>query len=149
MKELISKNIVTNKSTDKIYEVAKNMNKYNIGFIPITKENKIIGVITDRDLATRILSNKIDLEQNIEDYITKNIIYIDINKNIDDACALMSNYKVKRLIVTDNKKMIGIISLCDIITKLNNDECGKLIKHILKKENNIKFINSDIDDFYL
>lgn len=149
MKDIYSKFIVTNKNTDKIYEVAKNMLDYNIGFIPIVKSQKIIGVITDRDITTRIVANKIDLESSIDNYITKNLIYIDINKSIMDAKTLMEREKVKRLLVTDNNKLIGIISISDIIIKLDDKDSSTLLKNIFEKETNIKYINSDINDFYL
>ena len=130
MENIISYNLITNKNTDKIFEVANNMLKNNIGFIPIEKDKKIIGVITDRDIAIRIVANKIDLNQKIEDYITKNIVCINKNNSIEEVKKIMIQNKIKRLLVEDNNKIIGVISLSDIILKLNDLECSNLIKTI-------------------
>lgn len=149
MENIISYNLITNKNTDKIFEVANNMLKNNIGFIPIEKYKKIIGVITDRDIAIRIVANKIDLNQKIEDYITKNIVCINKNSSIEEVKKLMIQNKIKRLLVEDNNKIIGVISLSDIILKLNDLECSNLIKTIFENQNKLKIINSHINDFDL
>ena len=149
MENIISYNLITNKNTDKIFEVANNMLKNNIGFIPIEKDKKIIGVITDRDIAIRIVANKIDLNQKIEDYITKNIVCINKNNCIEEVKKLMIQNKIKRLLVEDNNKIIGVISLSDIILKLNDLECSNLIKTIFENQNKLKIINSYINYFNL
>ncbi|MBQ9181521.1 MAG: CBS domain-containing protein [Bacilli bacterium] len=149
MENIISYNLITNKNTDKIFEVANNMLKNNIGFIPIEKDKKIIGVITDRDIAIRIVANKIDLNQKIEDYITKNIVCINKNNSIEEVKKIMIQNKIKRLLVEDNNKIIGVISLSDIILKLNDLECSNLIKTIFENQNKLKIINSHINDFDL
>ena len=74
---------------------------------------------------------------------------INLDSEINEALDLMASNKVKRLIVTDDKKIVGIISLADILTTNLNDEILKTIKSIWKVKDNEKNKDAQIDDFYL
>ena len=112
---IMTKSIIVGKIDSSITEISNLMKKYDIGFLPIVDNNKIKGVITDRDIVTEALVNTNDLSKSIENYITTNIVTVDINKNIDDVLNIMGENKIKRIIINDNDKMVGIISLSDII----------------------------------
>ncbi len=98
----------------------------------------------------RSTSNKENITNKIENYITKKIISIDVNNSIDDALNIMKQEKIKRLIVNDNKKVVGIISLSDIINNYNNDKkIISTIKDIYIIKNNQSQMDIEINDFYL
>ena len=120
IEDIMTKNIITSNIKCSIYEVSLLMKNYNIGFIPITEQNKVIGVITDRDIVIKAISNSSNTNTNIENYITKKIIYLEQNHDIEDCLKLMSKHKVKRIIITNKGKMIGIISISDIINHYSN-----------------------------
>ena len=80
IRELMSKNIVVADKDEKIYEVARKMQKYNIGFLPVIDNSRIIGVITDRDIVINCISNNNDKDETIENYINKHIISINLAK---------------------------------------------------------------------
>lgn len=135
VKDLMCSNLIVcdiNSSLDKIANVMK---KYDVGFIPITNKNKIVGVLTDRDIITRIIANS---DNKIEGYLTTSLITIKSDEEINKALILMTKHKIKRLLVIEDDKLVGIISLSDLLnSKLN------LI-------NNIKeiFAINRYDDFY-
>lgn len=145
IKDIMSKSIVSCNSNSTIYEVADMMKKYNIGFIPII-DNNIKGVITDRDIVIKCLYNK---DKNILPYINQNIISIEENEEINNALKLMQQHKIKRLIITKDKKTSGILSLSDILTYYNNNNILDCIKTIYEISNHIQNKNNEIDDFYL
>lgn len=149
VKEIMNKNIIASSKKEKIWEVAQKMKEYNIGFLPIIDNSKIIGVITDRDIVISAISNQNDKNETIENYVNKNIVYINLESNINDALNVMASNKVKRLIVTDDKKIVGIISLADILTTNLNDEIIKTIKSIWTVKDNEKINDVKIDDIYL
>lgn len=145
IKDIMSKNIISCKSNSNIYDVAKLMKEYNIGFIPII-DNNLIGVITDRDIVIKCIYNN---DINIKSYISNNIISIDENKNIKNALNLMKGKKIKRLIVTKEKEIVGILSLSDILNNSNDNEIINTIKSIYEIKDNKLNKNSEIDEFYL
>ena len=150
IKEIMSKNIITCSKDESLLKASNLMKKNDIGFLPISDNKKIIGVITDRDIVIKALSNKEDYSNPINDYINKNIITIDVNSNIQDTLKTMGDNKIKRLIVKENNKVVGIISLSDIINSKYNEsvlfDTLKSIYTITDKNNNETI---EIDDFYL
>lgn len=149
IEKIMTKNIIIGSITNTIDEISQTMKKYDIGFLPISDQKKIVGVITDRDIVINALSNKCD-KGLIEKYITKNIISINKNKSLENALNLMGEKKVKRLIVTSDNKIVGIISFSDIINNYNDD---KLLLNIIKKiwsiNRNDDLFKTEIDEFYL
>lgn len=145
----MSKNIIVSNVKNSIYEISLLMKTNNIGFIPIVDKDKVIGVITDRDIVIKAISNSTNTNSNIENYITKKIVYLDKEKSIDDCLELMSNNKIKRIIITDNNKMIGIVSLSDIINHYNNDKLIDTLKNIYQIKINSNEHNVEVDTFYL
>ena len=115
VKDIMSKNLIICSSDINVINISNIMKKYNIGFIPIEKNKKIIGVITDRDIVINIISNKVNNNSSIESYVNSNIIHIEENSSIDECLNIMKENKVKRLIVVNKEKIVGVISLSDIL----------------------------------
>ena len=98
IRDIMSYNIISGKKEDSLKDISLLMKENNIGFIPIKDEDEYIGVITDRDICLAIPSIN-NVNDSIKSYITNNIIYIDINSDIDNALKTMGSNKVKRLLV--------------------------------------------------
>lgn len=143
MNNLISKNLIVVDIKSNIYEVADTMKRYDVGFVPVSDNNKIVGVLTDRDIVTKIVANKDEL---IESYISKPIS-IDLNDSIENALTLMSKHKIKRLLVSSDNKLVGILSISDLL----NTDCNyiKTIKEIFEINKNDDTYITKVDEFYL
>ena len=147
--DIMSKKIIVGSTTNTLSEIAELMKKYDIGFIPIVDKNKLVGVITDRDIVINAISNNCSFNDLIDKYVVKNIISIEQNKSIDDALNLMALKKVKRLIVTDNNKISGILTLSDILGKYDNEIILDTFKQIFEINRNDDLFSTEIDEFYL
>ncbi|MEI3529584.1 MAG: CBS domain-containing protein [Bacilli bacterium] len=138
--------IVVDKEID-IFDIAKIMKENDIGFIPVSDKQKIIGVITDRDIVVKVLANK---DTKIYNYISKDIITCNVDDNINTILTIMAESKVKRLLVVDDKKVVGIISLSDIINiDCSNQDKIISIQSIWSISKNDQSHNLEIDEFYL
>lgn len=147
--DIQSRDLIIVDENTSIWEVAKIMKEKDIGFIPVSSENKIIGVITDRDIVCNAISNKSDLNKPIKDYFTKKVISVNEDDNISKILNTMRKNKVKRVLVqNDNKKLTGIISFSDI---LNNNEFDLLntMKEIWSIKRNSDEYRTEVDEFYL
>lgn len=150
IKDIMSKDIIVGKITDNVLEISKKMKENDIGFIPILDKDDVVGVVTDRDIVINSLANNGKNEDLIEEYMTKNVVFVDINESLENTIEKMKENKIKRIIVSNKGKMVGIISISDFInSKLNNNELINSIKHIW----NINKIDNkeepEIDEFYL
>lgn len=146
IEHIMSKDLVVLDINSTITEIAKIMKEKDIGFIPINEDNKIIGIITDRDIVVKILAND---DNKIKDYINRNLIKINVNESIERAIELMGNNKVKRLLVEDNNKLVGVLSLSDILNNLNSDLVYNNIKKIFEIYRNTDEYITKINEFEL
>lgn len=146
IEHIMSRDLVVMDINSNIYEISKTMKEKDIGFIPISKNNSIIGVLTDRDIVVKILANK---DEKIESYISKDLIKININSSIEEAIKLMGIKKIKRLLVEDNNKLVGVISLSDILNNLNDDILLENIRKIFEIYRNTDEYITKVDEFKL
>lgn len=146
--DIMSRNLIIMNDNTSISEVARIMKEKDIGFIPISNDNKIVGVITDRDIVINAISNKCSLDTPVKEYATKNVISVNIDDNVSKILNVMRKNKVKRVLVTDEHKLVGIVSFSDI---LNNNEFDILntMKEIWSIKRNNDHYETEIDEFYL
>lgn len=145
IKDIVNLKLITSDINNTLEMVSKLMKDNDIGFLPITDHDKIVGVVTDRDIVIRGLAlNTNDLHL----IMSTNLTTIDINKTITEALHIFYKYKVKRLLVTENNNIVGVLSLSDILkTDREKDDVLKVIKHIFSE--NASDDNVEIDSFYL
>lgn len=146
--EIMSKKIIFSNLNDSIKDVSNLMKENNIGFVPIKDNNNYIGVITDRDICLAIPTIK-NVNDSIKSYITKNIIYIDINSTIEEALQKMSEYKIKRLLVKEKDSTVGVLSISDILNYTNSKNILNTYKTIFYIHDNNQNSIAEIDEFYI
>ncbi len=144
VKDIMCSNPIVLGIDSSLFDIANVMKKYDIGFIPICNNHKIVGILTDRDIVTRIIANNDD---KIDGYLTVDLITIDFDSDIKDALDIMTKHKVKRLLVVENNKFKGIISLSDILS--TNIDIINNIKEIFAIDKNDDTYITKIDEFEL
>jgi len=131
--DIMTRSVITLTPHDTILVASKKMKEHNIGFIPITDEvNKVVGVVTDRDIVIRGLALGKDVTERLENIMTTDVITINPDAELGTAAHLMSDHQVRRLVVTDgNGKLEGVLSLGDLSTQKESDTmAGVALSHI-------------------
>ena len=141
----MSKNLIVLNDSN-LEDIAKAMKRYDVGMVIINENNKIKGIITDRDIVTKILANK---DNKIKEYPTTNLVSIDINSDINEAIDLMKKHKIKRLLVKKDNKLVGILSLSDLLNTVDNNILIETYKTIFSINRNTDKYLTDIDEFEL
>lgn len=121
--------------TATLREAAQKMKELDCGCIPVGKDEKLCGIVTDRDIAIRATAKGLGPDTKVSEIMTEKVLYCFETDNIQDVAANMSDNQVRRLIVLNNskdKKLCGIVSVCDIVTadKTKEDTAGTLIRGI-------------------
>lgn len=100
----------------RVTEIAKQMRKSDIGAVPVGENDKLVGMVTDRDICCKGVANGHDLESlTARDVMTAGIVWCHDSDEVEHAAELMESRQIRRLPVIDkNKRMIGILSLGDI-----------------------------------
>jgi CBS domain-containing protein len=103
-------------STESVRDVARRMSDWNVGAIAIVDEGKLVGVFSERDLMTRVVAAGLDPDGTpIDTVMTKDIGVAAPVENIDEALGKMYSLKCRHLPVVDSGKLIGMLSLRDLL----------------------------------
>ena len=116
VREIMTKDIVMADTNDTIIDVAKLMAHHNIGCVPVTeKGEKVLGVITDRDIVIEMAQHNYDPYNTLATNImSDNVYFVRPDVDVKFAFDLMKKQQVRRLPVLENGKILGMISLGDL-----------------------------------
>lgn len=115
-----------------VSEVAKMMATDDIGAIPVGKDDRLIGMITDRDIAVRVVAKGRDPSKTTaEQAMTPGIIFCRTTESVEDAIHLMEQKKIRRLPVLDDKKrLVGMLSIGDVSQSVSRELVGELMHEV-------------------
>lgn len=144
--DLMTKKLIVCDYDDTVLFVSNLMKQYDVGFILVMKDKKLRGVVTDRDLVCN-LAEDVTI---IDGYITKNVISIDENEDVKEALNLMKNNKIKRLVITNDNKITGVLSLSDLLNaNIDNDKLLETLRVIYKINRNDSYFEANVNDYIL
>jgi len=123
--------VVTVTKQDNIYEIAVKMKEHDIGCVPVVEGKRVIGIVTDRDLVIRGYAEKHSGSTAVEEVMTETCIRARPDTTVDEAAKLMSEHKVRRIIVEDNGELAGIVAIGDLALRpIHEDEAGEALSRI-------------------
>jgi CBS domain-containing protein len=112
-----------------IGDIARTMRDLDIGAIPVGENDRLIGMVTDRDIACRGVANGAALDDlTARDVMSKGIFYCRDTEDLEDAMRIMEQRQVRRLpVINDSKRMVGMLSLGDIADAASHELSGEVI----------------------
>ncbi len=115
-----------------LHAIAQQMQKFDVGAVPVGDNDRLVGMVTDRDIALRGVAQGKDLARlTAKDVMTKGVIWCHDTDDVNDAAHLMESKKIRRLPVIDaNKRMVGMISLGDISHAASQKTAAELTKAV-------------------
>jgi CBS domain-containing protein len=134
--EVMTKNPVCCLPTDMVTKTAQLMKSENIGSIPVIENEqteKLIGIVTDRDLALRIVAEGRDAKSTkVEAVMTRKVISCLAGDDVQKALDAMAEHQLRRIPVVDNdNKVLGIIAQADVATRVDQPEkTAEMVKEI-------------------
>ena len=114
--DLMSREIRTVAADATLREASRLMGKYNVGSLLVLGGGQYVGILTDTDLARKGLAQGVNPEKDrVQSLMSSPIITIDIHRLVEESRALMKGKGIRHLAVTEEGKIVGIISLGDLI----------------------------------
>ena len=116
VKEIMHKGVEWISPDTSVAALTKKMKKFDVGALPVGEDDRLTGMVTDRDVAVRAFANGKDVSKlTARDIMTKGIVWCRADSSAQEAVHLMETKKVRRLpVIDENKRMIGMLSLGDI-----------------------------------
>ena len=128
----MSKDIISISSEEPVERAAQMMQQHDIGSIPVCTQNKLIGMVTDRDITLRSVAAGQDTkQQKISDIMTANPAMGNPQMDVNEAAKMMSEKQIRRLPIVENNNLVGIVSLGDISVEPSlQDNAEEALKNI-------------------
>jgi CBS domain-containing protein len=134
--EVMTKNPVCCRPDDMVTKVAQLMQSENIGSIPVIENDrtqKLVGIVTDRDLVLKIIAKGQDVKSTkVEAVMTRQVVTCRVGDDLQVALDAMAEHQLRRIpIVDDDDKIVGIIAQADVATRVNlPEETAAVVKEI-------------------
>lgn len=133
LKDIMSKDVHKVSSQDTIAQAAQMMEEYNVGSLPVCDNEKLVGVITDRDITIKSVARGQVPTTKVSSAMSSDIVYGSPNMDIHEAAEIMGDRQIRRLPVVDEGKVIGIVALGDLAVESRLvDDAGNALSDISK-----------------
>ena len=115
-----------------IAAIAKKMRDHDVGAIPIGENDRLIGMITDRDIALRTVAEGKDASKlTARDVMSKGIVYCRDTEDVEDAVRIMEQKKIRRLpVLNEKKRLVGMLSIGDVSHSTSQQISGATLKAV-------------------
>src|SRR6266516_1423964 len=132
IRDVMTSNPCTIDAEKSVAYAAKMMLEEDVGLAPIVEGDRLIGMLTDRDIATRIAAEGRDPDQvKVRDVASKQLITIDPGQDLDEALRKMAQHQVRRLpVVAEDGRLVGVVAQADIAREGDDRQTGQLVEEI-------------------
>lgn len=135
VKDVMSDRVIRVSPESSLQEIAIAMRDGDLGSIPVSEDDKLIGMITDRDIVIRGLTGTLEVHlMTARDVMTPNIKYCYEDQPLEEVLRNMADERIRRLpVVSREKRLVGIVSLGDLSQEGSSKKAGETLESITKK----------------
>jgi CBS domain-containing protein len=132
IRELMTVKPRTVKAGDSVVEAAKLMKGEDAGVAPIVDGDRLVGIVTDRDIAIRVVAEGRDPQSTkVEEVASQNVVTVDPRQDLDEALRLMATHQLRRLpVVEEDGKLVGIVAQADVARHAGAKQTGEVVEQI-------------------
>ena len=132
IKDVMTSNPCTIDADKSVAYAAKMMRDEDVGLAPIVEGDKLIGMLTDRDIAIRVVAEGRNPDQvKVRDVASKQVVTIDPQQDLDEALRIMAKHQVRRLaVVEEDGRLVGVVAQADVAREGDEKQTGKLVEEI-------------------
>jgi CBS domain-containing protein len=134
IRDLMTSNPRSLESGSSVIEAARVMRDEDTGIVPIVEGDLLVGTVTDRDVAIRVVAEGKDPSSTTAGEISsRELVTIDPQQGLDDALRLMARHQVRRLpVVEEDGRLVGIVAQADVAKHASNAKVGDVVEDISK-----------------
>jgi CBS domain-containing protein len=132
IRDLMTANPCSIDADKSVAYAAKMMRDEDVGLAPIVEGDKLIGTVTDRDIAVRVVAEGKDPEQTtVRDIASTNLVTVDPQQDLDEALRLMAQHQVRRLpVVEEDGRLVGVVAQADVAREGDDADTGQVVQEI-------------------
>jgi CBS domain-containing protein len=134
IRDTMTSNPRTIETSTPVAEAARLMSSEDVGSLPIVEGERLVGMVTDRDITIRVVAEGKDPQSTtVGDVASRDVVSVDPQQNLDEAVRLMAEHQVRRLpVVEEDGRLVGIVAQADVATAGKDEKTGQLVEEISK-----------------
>jgi CBS domain-containing protein len=123
VREIMSSPIVIISPDEMISEAAEKMSSYDVGVLPVKQKNKVVGMITDRDIVIRVIAERLDPKTTmVKQAMTREVMCCSEEDDVETAARMMEDRQIHRLLVLgSDDTLVGILSVADLACRAKDE----------------------------
>jgi CBS domain-containing protein len=108
---------------DTVFDSLQLMAEKEVGALLVMDEDSLVGIVTERDYARKvILEGKSSKDSSVAEVMTKRVLCVEPERTVDECMALMTDKRARHLPVVENKQVIGVVSIGDLLAAMINEQ---------------------------
>jgi len=132
IREIMTSNPSTVEPDKTVADAARIMKQEDAGVVPVTENGRLTGMVTDRDIAIRVVAEGKDPQSTpVREVASKNLVTIDPQQDLDEALRLMAKHQVRRLpVVEEDGRLVGVGAQADVARHGDDTKTGQVVQEI-------------------
>jgi CBS domain-containing protein len=133
VRDVMMPNVHTARLSQTLVEAAQVMRGDDVGSVPVVDEGRLIGILTDRDIVTRVVAEGRDPQAvTVGEVVSRDLVTVEPEQDLDDGLALMARHQVRRLPVVEEGRLVGILAQADVALEAKEKKVGEAVEEISK-----------------
>ena len=132
IREIMTSNPSTIEPDKPVAEAARIMKQEDAGVVPVTENGRLTGMVTDRDIAIRVVAEGRDPQSTpVREVASKDLVTVDPQQDLDEALRLMAQHQVRRLpVVEEDGRLVGVVAQADVARHGDDTKTGQVVQEI-------------------
>lgn len=132
IKDLMTSNPATVDTSSTVADAARVMKNEDVGLVPVVESDRLVGTLTDRDIATRVVAEGRDPgSTSVREVASSDLVTVDPQQGLDEALRLMAQHQVRRLpVVEEDGRLVGVVAQADVAQHADPSETGRMVEEI-------------------
>lgn len=131
IKEIMTTDVRSISANDSISEAANIMKQLDVGAVPVTNNNLLVGIITDRDLILRAVATGKNPDERVSTVMTKDITTVTPDMDVHEVADIMASKQIRRVPIVESGRLVGIVSIGDMaVEEIFENEAGEALHTI-------------------
>jgi CBS domain-containing protein len=133
VRDVMTSNPQSCESSASVVEAARAMAKEDVGPVPVVEGERLVGLLTDRDIVVRVVAEGRDPESTtVGEVASSNLATVSPDEDLDRALQLLAERQVRRLPVVEGDRLVGIVAQADIARQGDDTRTGQVVEQISK-----------------
>jgi CBS domain-containing protein len=131
VKDAMTSEVKTTSLSDSLVHAAQLMKQEDVGSLPVVDGDRLVGMITDRDIVIRALADGGDpVSTAVGDIASRYVVSVRPDDDLADALQLMAQHQVRRVVVVDDGQLVGVVAQADVAHEASDKQVGHVVEEI-------------------